>query len=275
MKLNITKLGTLGFLCAALPAIAAAQTADELLAKVFAARGGLDKIRAINSQRISGHIAFGEISGPFLVELKRPLKMHMQLTVQSMTMVRVFDGKSAGWSNNPFAGKMNPGPMSADELKNITEESDFDGPLVDYKDKGNQIQLIGKDKIKDQEAWRLKLTTKTGDVRYYLFDTDSYLLVKWEGRREYEGRDFPVESYFTDYRDVGGLKFAFEIDSGPSATDITQKISIEKIDLNPQINDAEFAEPASPTGQAPPAPASGKTNPTSNPPEKSSSPPSL
>src|ERR1700756_1184485 len=85
------------------PSVAAAQSADELLAKVLAARGGLDRIHAVKAQRISGHIAFGEISGPFVVELQRPLKMHMQLTVQNMTMVRVFDGKSAGWSNNPFA----------------------------------------------------------------------------------------------------------------------------------------------------------------------------
>lgn len=247
----------LSLLCL-LPHTVTAQTVDDVLAKVLAARGGLDKVRAINAQRISGHIAFGEVSGPFVVEFKRPLKMHMQFTAQNMTMIRVFDGKSAGWANNPFAGKMNPGPMSADELKNITEESDFDGPLVDYKSKGNQLELMGKDRVKDQEVWRIKLTTKSADVRYYLFDTDSYLLVKWEGRREYEGRDFPVESYFTDYRDVDGLKFAFEIDSGASATDINQKISIEKIELNPQINDAEFAEPpgaaSQPAAIAPAAP---------------------
>ena len=225
---------------------ASAQTADEIVVKVIAARGGLHKIRAVHSERVFGKISFGDLSGPFVVELKRPLKMHMQLTIQNQTMVRVYDGQSQGWANNPFAGKANPEAMSEDELKNITEESDFDGPLVDYKRKGNQVELVGKDKFNDKDVWRLKLTTKDGDVRSYLFDATLFELLKWEGKRKFEGQELPVESYFSDYRDVGGLKFAFAIDSGKSATEISQKIRIEKVELNPELNDAEFSKPATP-----------------------------
>jgi outer membrane lipoprotein-sorting protein len=236
-----------------LPAAAAAQSADEILAKVMAARGGLAKIHAVRSQRVTGQITFGEVSGPFVVELERPLKMHMQFTIQNMTMVRVYDGKSAGWANNPFAGKMNPDQMGEEELKNISEESDFDGPLVDYKAKGNQVELVGKDKFKDKDVWRVKLTTKNGDVRFYLFDADTLLLLKWEGKRKADGQEIPVESYFSDYREVGGLKFYFAIDSGNSVNDITQKIRIEKIELNPQISEAEFSKPVTPAPPAAPA----------------------
>jgi outer membrane lipoprotein-sorting protein len=255
-------------LCIALlslvPVAASAQTADEILAKVTAARGGLDKLRAIHSERVSGKIAFGEVSGPFVVELKRPFKLHMQLTIQNQTMVRVYDGQSQGWANNPFAGKVNPEAMSEDELKNITEESDFDGPLVDYKSKGSQVELVGKDKVNDKDAWRVKLTTKNGDVRFYLFDADSFHLLKWEGQRKYEGKELPVQSFFSDYRDVGGMKFAFAIDSGSSATEIAQKIRIEKIELNPELNDAEFTKP--PTPPQPGAPATPPAATPSKPP---------
>jgi outer membrane lipoprotein-sorting protein len=238
-----------------LPAAAFAQTADEILAKVLAARGGLDKMRAINSERVSGQISFGDVSGSFAVELKRPLKMHMQITIQDKTMVRVYDGKSQGWANNPFAGKVEPEAMSGEELKNITEESDFDGPLVDYKSKGNQIELVGKDKVEDKDVWRLKLTTKNGDVRFYLFDANSFLLLKWEGKRKFQEQEIPVESHFSDYREVGGVKFAFAIDSGSSATELTQKIRIEKIELNPELNDGEFGKPAAVPVAAPAPPA--------------------
>jgi len=113
-------------------------------------------------------------------------------------------------------------------------------------------------KLTTKMFWRIKLTNKNGDVRFYLFDVDSSLLLKWEGKRKYEGQELPVESYFTDYREVGGLKFAFAIDSESSATDVNQKIRIDKIDLNPNINDAEFAKPTTPTqpGSPPPNPAS-------------------
>jgi hypothetical protein len=239
----------------ALPGPGSAQTATELVVKVIAARGGLVRIHAIQSQRVTGTISFGEASGPFVVELKRPLKMHMQVTAQNLTMVRVFDGKSMGWANNPFAGKMNPEPMTEEDLKNISEESDFDGPLVDYRRKGNQIALIGKDKVEDKDVWRLKLTTKNGDVRYYLVDSGSFLLLKWEGKRRVEDKELPVESYFRDYRSVGGLKFAFEIDTGTSATDILQKIGIDKIELNVPIDESEFSQPTTPV--PPQMPASG------------------
>jgi outer membrane lipoprotein-sorting protein len=233
-----------------------AQTVTQILAKVFVARGGLAKIHALKSQRVAGTISFGsEASGPFAVELKRPLKMHMTLTVQNQTMIRVFDG-TQGWANNPFAGKVNPESMTDEDLKNITEEADFDGPLVDYAKKGNKVELVGKDKVEDKDVWRVKLTTKSGDVRYYLFDANTYLLSKWEGKRRAEGKDFPVESYFRDYRNVEGLKFSFQIDSGSSATDLTQKLVIDKIELNPEIPDSEFAKPAAPPDAAAPTPPS-------------------
>ncbi len=258
--MNSMRLRTLCIaLLTLLPAAASAQTADEILAKVLAARGGVDKMRAINSERVSGQISFGDVTGPFAVELKRPLKMHMQITIQDKTMVRVYDGKQ-GWANNPFAGKMEPEAMSGEELKNITEESDFDGPLVDYKSKGNQIELVGKDKFEEQDVWRLKLTTKNGDVRFYLFDANSFLLLKWEGKRKFQDQEIPVESHFSDYREVGGVKFAFAIDSGSSPTELTQKIRIEKVELNPDLNDAEFGKPAAPASSTPAAPSAPPSN---------------
>jgi hypothetical protein len=242
------------FVCLVVPQLSPAQTINQILSKVYVARGGLTRIRALRSERVSGTISFGsEASGPFMVELKRPMKMRMTLAVQNQTMIRVYDG-AQGWANNPFAGKLNPDTMAEEDLKNISEEADFDGPLVDYAKKSNKVDLVGKDKVEETEVWRVKLTTKNGDVRYYLFDAKTFLLLKWEGKRRAEGKDYPIESYFHDYRDVGGLKFAFEIDSGSSATDLTQKLVIDKIDLNVNFADADFTKPAAPdSGSAAPA----------------------
>jgi outer membrane lipoprotein-sorting protein len=234
---------------------ASAQTTSQILSKVYVARGGLTRIRALRSERVSGTISFGsEASGPFAVELKRPMKMHMTLNVQNQTMIRVFDG-AQGWANNPFAGKLNPDPMAEEDLKNISEEADFDGPLVDYAKKSNKVELVGKDKVEDKDVWRVRLTTKNGDVRFYLFDTQTFLLLKWEGKRRADGKEYPIESYFHDYRDVEGLKFACEIDSGSSATDLTQKLVIDKIELNVNFPDSDFVKPTAPDSGSP-APAS-------------------
>src|ERR1700738_246184 len=192
-----------------LPLSAAAQTADEIFTKALAARGGVARIKAVHTQRILGTINFGGgTDGPFLVELERPGKMHIEVTVEGQTLIRSYDGKSTGWIINPFSQSKGVEPMSAEDISNIADESDFDGPLVDYKEKGNKIELAGKEDIEGKPAYRLKLTSKKGETRSYLFDAAPYHLVRWEGTRKVGDKDVPWESLFRDYREVSGLQFA-------------------------------------------------------------------
>jgi outer membrane lipoprotein-sorting protein len=242
-----------------LPLSAAAQTADEIVKKVLDARGGVQKIRAVQSERISGRVSFAQgMDGTFIVELKRPLKMRVEITIQGQRIIRVFDGKSSGWMVNPFVENKGVEPLPAEDLKTISDESDFDGPLLDYKAKGNQIELAGKEMLDDKPVFRLKLTNKNGDVRSYFFDASSFLLLKWEGVRKSGGQEVPWESFFSDFHEVQGLKYPFRIDQGSPGTEIKQTLTTEKIEIDPQIDDSRFSKPAPPdvpTAPAPTAPA--------------------
>jgi len=255
-----------------LPVLASAQTADEIVNKVLAARGGVARIKAVQSQRISGTINFGlGADGPFLVELERPGKMHIEVTVQGQTLVRSYDGKSTGWILNPFADDKTVQPMTAEDISNISDESDFDGPLVDYKQKGNLIALVGKEDVDGKPAYRLKLTNKKGDMRNYFFDADTFRLIKWEGTRKVGDRDVPWESVFHDYREVDGIQFAFEIDSDAPGTGQAQKIIADKIEVNPLIDESDFGKPVAPAAPAADAPGD---SPDATPPSGSDKPPS-
>jgi len=221
------------------PVKTAAQTADEIVAKVLTARGGLEKAKAVQTERISGTIYFNaELYGPFLAEFKRPLKMHNEVTIQNKTVVRSFNGKDTGWVTNPFAGKDAPEPMSADEMKDAVNEADFDGPLVDAKAKGNTIELAGTEKVEGRDAYILKVTHKDGQVSSYSFDTKTFLLVKWSGADTVNGEPVTRETLFKDYRDVGGLKFAFELVSNTPGADVTQRIVVDKIEIDPNRRSA-------------------------------------
>jgi len=234
----------------ALPMMAAAQTADEIVAKSLAARGGAEKIKAVQSQRISGTISFQGTDGPFVIELKRPLKLHMEVTLAGQTLVRVYNGKGAGWTVNPFAEDHSPQPMTAEDLKNINDEADFDGPLVDYKAKGNQLELAGKEPVEGKDAFKIKMTRTNGDARTYFIDAASYQVVKWEGTTHVEDRDIVVENFLRDYRDVNGLQFPFEIDSDSPDTPQQRKITIDKIELDTRIDEARFGKPTAPAANA-------------------------
>jgi outer membrane lipoprotein-sorting protein len=261
-----------------LPVIAVAQTADDLVAKVLAARGGAEKIKGVRSQRVSGTISFGPgAEGPFTVEFVRPGKMHMDITIDGQTVVRVYDGKSAGWVINPFARDHNKDvqPMDGQDLENIADESDFDGPLVDYQSKGNHIELAGQDQVDGKPVNLLKLTNKNGDVRTYSFDATNNLPVKWQGKRKVDNQELDVVTFFSDYRDVDGLKFAFEVDSDTPGTQLMQKITIAKIELNADIDAQRFGKPQ-PAAPAPETPPPAKEPPvpapTSSAPEPSPAP---
>ncbi len=241
---------------------ASAQTADEILAKVLAARGGADKIKAIRAERVTGKISFGpEFEGPFSVEFVRPLKMHMEININGRNVVRVYDGKSSGWVINQFAENKDVQAMDAADLRNIADESDFDGPLVDYQSKGNHLELLGKDEVAGQQTYKLQLTNKNGDVRTYFFDASTFLLVKWEGKIVVDDHETALETFFSDYRDVHGVKFAFEVDSDTPGTPQQKKITIDKIEIDPRIDESRFTKPAAPASaepatKTPPAPSS-------------------
>jgi outer membrane lipoprotein-sorting protein len=240
-----------------LPLTAAAQTADDIVKKALDARGGADKIKAVQSERVTGRLSSPQgVEGDFVLELKRPHKMHTEISVDGQKIIRVYDGKSAGWIINPFAENKDVQLMSPEDLKGISDESDMDGPLVDYKSKGHQIELVGKEDLDGKPVYRLKLTTKNGDIRSYLIDSSSFLTSKWVGLRKIGDKEFPWESSLSDYRDVQGLKFPFKIEQGSPGTDIKQTLTTEKIEIDPPIDESRFAKPQGPVSPAdPPAPS--------------------
>jgi hypothetical protein len=251
-----------------LPITTAAQTAEEIVKNVLDARGGVAKLKAVQSERVTGRLAFQNgAEGSFVVELKRPLKMHVEISIEGQKIIRVYDGKSSGWTSNPFAGTKEVEPLSSEELKNISDESDFDGPLVDYKAKGNQLELVGKEMLDAKPVYRLKVTNKNGDVRSYFFDASSFLLLKWAGTRKTGEQELPWESLYSDFREVHGLKYPFRIDQGSPGTEIKQTLIAEKFEIDPPIDDSRFTKPSlpetpsPPPSPAPPAPAARASNP--------------
>ncbi len=58
------------------------------------------------------------------------------------------------------------------------------------------------------------------------------------------------ETSFGDYKEVGGLMLPHVIASGVKGGPQRQTITIEKIELNPEIDDSRFAMPEPATDEA-------------------------
>jgi hypothetical protein len=237
---RIALLATIAF-WSSLPLLG--QTVDEIIAKSIEARGGIRKLKAVQSQRMSGHITIGETEGTLLIERKRPAKMREEITIDGKTIIRATDGKS-GWAINPFSGSSDPVALSPDDLKLVAQQADLDRPLVDYRAKGNQVELVGRDKLDGKEVYKLKVTLKDGQIRYDYIGVASSLELKWEGRVVRNGEDYQAESHFQDYRSVDGVLYPFVIESSSPGMAGVQKVVFDKIELNPPLDDARFEPPA-------------------------------
>jgi len=229
-----------------------AQTAEEIIAKNIQARGGSDKLKSVQSIKSTTTMAMGPgMEAPGLLIQKRGNLARLEFTIQGLTAVQAYDGKNA-WQIMPFMGKKDPELMSADEAKEVEEMADLDGPLVDYKSKGHQVELLGKEKVEGTDAYKLKVSLKNGDVQTVYIDADSFLQIKEETKRTVRGSEQVVESAIGDYKEVDGIVFPFAIESGIKGSPQKEKLTITKVELNVPVDDAIFKMPPAPP---PPAPA--------------------
>src|SRR5438045_4840778 len=222
------------------------QTADELVQKNTEAKGGIEKIKAIKTVRLTGKLdAGGGFTGAVGQENKRPNQVRETFTLQGMTQVQAYDG-SAGWQIRPFGGRKDPQLMGEDDMRDLLIDADFDGPLVDYKEKGNRVEFLGHDTVDGDDALRLKVILKNGDIIYYYLDPDTYLEIRKEVQEFIRGS---VRENITDlgyYKPVNGVMFPHAVSVGPKEDPSqAQSITYEKIEANVNLPESDFAVPAS------------------------------
>jgi hypothetical protein len=221
------------------------QTADELVQKNIEARGGLDKIKAIKSLRMSGKSVAGGFNATVGQENLRPNLVRETFSIQGMTAVQAYDG-SMGWAIQPFGGRKDPQLMGEDDLRDLLIDADFDGPLVDYKAKGNTVEFLGHDTLDGDDALRLKVTLKNGDIIYDYLDPDTYLEIRKETQEFIRGSMRENATELGSYKPVNGVMYPFSIASGPKNDPSSwQTVSIDKIEANVNLDNADFAVPAS------------------------------
>ncbi len=234
-----------------------AQTAEELVAKNIEAHGGIDKIKAVKSIRIIGKLNVGGgIIAAQTQENQRPNLVRETVSLQGMTAVTAYDG-ATGWQIQPFGGHKDPELMGEDSLRDLLLDADFDGPLVDYKEKGNTVEYLGHDIVDGDDALRLKVTLKDGDIIYYFLDPDTYLEIRKEVQEFIRGSVNESVTEMGSYKPVAGVMYPFSISQGSKANPAAQTSSIDKIEVNVPIDKVDFAVPAS-LKQAPKADAEKK-----------------
>jgi hypothetical protein len=256
MRRLLLALAGLTFLAAS----ASAQTADEIVAKFIKTVGGMERIQAVKSLRRTGKFnGGGGFEAVVVEENKRPNLVRQEFQIQGMTGVTAYDGHT-GWKIEPWNGKKDAEPLGEEEMKGIVEDSDLDGPLVNYKQKGVKIEYVGTDEVEGTDTYKLKVTMPNGDVRLYYMDTEYFVHIKMDTKRMVRGAEREYETILGDYKEVAGWYLPFSVESGPKGSPFRAKVTYEKIEANVPLDDARFSPPAA-KSQPAAAPDASTTSP--------------
>lgn len=219
-------------------------TVDEIVGRYVKARGGIQKLRALQTLRQEGRVSAGAgRNGLVMREIKRPGRIRFEMTVQGVTSVFASDGQH-GWKVSPLEDEKGPQPLPDEVLVDAREQADIDGPLVDWKGKGSSIEYVGREAVDGRDAFRLKVTLKSGGVLTAWVDAGSANLVKTEATRRVRGKAVRIETTFADYRKTAGILFPHLVEVRAAGRPQVLRIVVDKVEVNPALSDARFSPPA-------------------------------
>jgi hypothetical protein len=184
-----------------------------------------------------------QVQLPFALEMKRPNRSRLEIQFAGKTAVQVYDGTN-GWKVRPFLNRNEVEPFTADEANAEAAKIDMDGLLIDYAAKGSKVELAGIEPVAGQNAYKLKVTSRSGEARNVWVDTKSFLDVKVEGvSRRMDGKMHRVYVYQRDFKPVQGLVMPYLCETAVDGYPQTHRMVIESISVNKALADGRFSKP--------------------------------
>ncbi len=225
-----------------------AQTVENVISHNLAARGGLKQIEKVHSIQMSGYANMNGISAPFIIFMERPEKLRIELTMRNDTIVQAYDGHN-GWAKIPQGDRSVIQSMTPTEARSLKEQADFDGPLVNYKQKHNKVALQGKAMVDSIDSYKLIVQNPKGDKTTMFVDSRTYHIIREVTRKKMSATN-PVSSYmaeietnYGDFRKIQGLILPYSIETLVDGNKISS-LKINSIHLNTSFPDSLFTKPA-------------------------------
>lgn len=228
---------------------ASAQDADAIVEKHLTAMGGRAALGKLKSRSMAGTITLstpaGEVSGPIEILNQAPNKTRTLITldlaalgVGQVIVDQRFDGTS-GYVIDSLQGNRD---ITGDQLETMKNAS-FPTPFLNYKEMGATLELGGKEKVGDREAYLLIFKPKSGPVMRQYIDAASYLPIRVVVKLNVpQIGDIEQTSDLLDQREVDGVKVPFQVKSTSAAQSLT--VTLTKVEHNGTFDQLLFSKPA-------------------------------
>jgi len=216
------------------------QSIDEILEKYYETMGGLERLRTVKSMKKMGKYIFVAQGGwemSMTMWYKTPNKIKTEGLVRDQKIIQAFDGKTA-WYIHTLSGVTEPELMSEEQANETKNNLDL-YPLVDYRNKGHKLELLGKEVLDGIEVFKTKLTRKSGSEVIYFIDGKNGMVLRDNSTVTRGEADFIAERILGDYRKVDWLLVPFSIEGRVDGNTML-KILWEKVEINLEMNDSIF-----------------------------------
>ena len=218
-----------------------AQTADQIIQKYIQQTGGEKAWKGIKTLNSSGKYNYGGIEFPFTAIVKAPNKYKFIVPLNGKHYTQVFNGKT-GWKIDAFKNETKPQYLTGKPARALANEADveIESSLINYAKKGFNIHLEGKETIEGKECFKVNLFKKEGEIESYFIDSQGYSLVMKRALSKNDELEKTIlDAYFSDYREVNGVKIPFVVSYKFKDQNIL-KITTEKVEVNVKVDDYIF-----------------------------------
>ena len=219
-----------------------AQTADEIIQKYTTKMGGIDAFKKVKTVIMTGTLSVQGMDLPITIQMINGKAVRSDVEVMGSQVISAFkDGK--GWKQNQFAGAPDPTDVSGTELADLKAQSMLATALMDYKARGSKVELQGTEDVGGVKTYKLLLTTNDGTKPTTIFiNTNDYSIVKSISEREMMNQTANVETYFSELKEINGMKFYMSRVQKVDGTEI-QSVKLDKIELDVPVSEKIFDKP--------------------------------
>jgi hypothetical protein len=238
-------------------------SAEQIVAKNVAARGGAAAWHNVQTMTWIGHIesARAPASGVrFVLDQQRPNKTRFEMDTMNAKTLRIFDGTQGWQGRSGHGGQDDLRPFTTDELKFARAGQGIDGLLIDHEAKGNLVSLEGLEDIEGRKTYRLEVRVPSGERDRVWVDAKTFLEVRYDRVTEgpvrlVTGRVVSVR--YSDYKTFDGLKIPCVIETARGAGNAYDRMVIERVVLNSALDDSTFTRAGAAHGRNLPMPSQG------------------
>ena len=217
--------------------------AKEVLAASVEAHGGIEKLKAVKNvvvdMQTTTHTPMGPMDLKVALYQVYPEKMRQNIVTPQGEISIVFDGEAAFVMS--VAGTQ---PLPPEMTTSLTDAAFRDTvPLLVHLSQNDvPVQYAGTEEVDGKPASALLVKQPSGEMVKIFISEETHYVIKLAFRETEQGATMDKETFFSDFREVEGVQFAFHVMQNVNGELYTDN-RVKSVKLNTELDESLFEVP--------------------------------